>query len=122
MPNTINIYPGNPILKVLTDSKAIPVASPLLNVGVYEPQGGPVIIKETVGIVKVLLSSEAVSVSGIPTEIGVYSPAGPPWPIGPPGAGLIILGTVATAANLPTTGNSYGDLWIAQDTGHGWLW
>src|SRR6202008_5139691 len=61
----------------------------------------------------------AVSVIPEPINIGIYNPAGPP---GPPGTGLVIKGTVPTAADLPTTGNVYGDLWIAQDTGHGWLW
>jgi hypothetical protein len=86
MPNTINIYPGiPPTIKIFTGSQAISVANPLLNLGVYTPQDGPVIIKETVGTVKVSLPSEAISVSGVPTEIGIYSPAGPPGPMGPAG-------------------------------------
>ena len=41
---------------------------------------------------------------------------------GPPGAGLNVKGTVPTSADLPTTGNSDGDGWIAVDTGHLWIW
>jgi microcystin-dependent protein/phage baseplate assembly protein W len=41
---------------------------------------------------------------------------------GDTGTGVTIKGTVASSANLPTTGNTIGDLWIANDTGHGWSW
>ena len=41
---------------------------------------------------------------------------------GPPGLGLLFKGTVATSADLPTTGNTQGDMWVALDTGHGWVW
>lgn len=54
-------------------------------------------------------------------SIEIYSPGGPRGPQGPPGAGLLIKGTVPTAADLPS-GQKWGDLWIALDTGHGWVW
>jgi hypothetical protein len=38
------------------------------------------------------------------------------------GAGITFKGTVATFSSLPGTGNNYGDLWITNDTGHGWIW
>jgi hypothetical protein len=47
---------------------------------------------------------------------------GPPGPQGPPGVGIILLGTVATAADLPLTGNTTGDAYIALDTGVLWVW
>lgn len=49
-------------------------------------------------------------------------PRGDVGPIGPAGTGILIKGTVPTAASLPTTGNTVGDLWIALDTSHGWAW
>lgn len=47
---------------------------------------------------------------------------GPQGIQGPPGQGLQFKGTVPTYANLPTTGNIQGDMWIANDTGTGWIW
>src|SRR4029077_4320198 len=35
---------------------------------------------------------------------------------------VVIKGSVATYSALPTTGNTLGDLWIALDTSHGWVW
>jgi hypothetical protein len=77
-------------------------------------------------ILKITPATGAISFIPKPVNIDVFSSAGPP---GPPGAtgpqgppGLKVTGTVSTAANLPTSGNLYGDLWIAQDTGHGWVW
>ena len=63
-----------------------------------------------------------VSITPQTVTLGIYSPAGPQGPPGPPGTGLLIKGTVPTSANLPSSGNTYGDLWVALDTGHGWLW
>lgn len=68
---------------------------------------------------------------GLPGPQGIPGSTGGPGPAGqqgvqgiqgPPGAGVVVKGTVATAANLPTTGNSDGDLWITTDTGHGHVW
>lgn len=55
-------------------------------------------------------------------------PAGPPGPVGPigpagqNGMGYRILGSIPTSANLPTTGNVMGDVWMADDTGLGYAW
>jgi hypothetical protein len=35
---------------------------------------------------------------------------------------LTITGTVATAADLPTSGMAFGDIYLASDTDHCWLW
>jgi hypothetical protein len=35
---------------------------------------------------------------------------------------LIFQGAVSTEATLPATGNTYGDLWLAKDTGNNWVW
>lgn len=47
---------------------------------------------------------------------------GPPGPQGPPGVGVMLLGSVATAADLPQTGLAVGDAYIALDTGILWVW
>lgn len=52
-------------------------------------------------------------------------PPGPPGPIGPAGQdghGYRILGSVASQGDLPTTDNLPGDVWIASDTGTGYVW
>jgi hypothetical protein len=90
--------------------------------------------------IDVYLKPQLVSVTPETNNIQIYNPAGPPGPPGPAGApgaagspgpagppgpqgqGLAIKGTVATHANLPTSGNAVGDLWITADTGHGWTW
>lgn len=53
---------------------------------------------------------------------GPTGPQGPPGPAGAAGTGVDIKGSVPTAADLPTTGNTPGDGWIADDTGHLWIW
>jgi hypothetical protein len=37
------------------------------------------------------------------------------------GTSVVIKGSVATH-QLSATGNTLGDLWIALDTSHGWVW
>lgn len=53
---------------------------------------------------------------------GTPGVTGPPGPQGATGAGLDIKGIVANASLLPPTGNTTGDLWITEDTSHGWVW
>jgi hypothetical protein len=56
------------------------------------------------------------------TVPGPPGESGPPGETGPPGAPLKVLGTVPSApADLPPTGQP-GDVWISEDTGHGWSW
>ena len=70
----------------------------------------------------------AIGPQGPAGATGPAGSAGPPGPqgiqgpTGPPGTGIVIKGTVNTAADLPQTGNSDGDAWIAADTGHMWVW
>ena len=52
---------------------------------------------------------------------GAEGPEGPIGPVGPPGASVVVVGTVPTSADLPQTANK-GDVYIAEDTLHGWLW
>src|ERR1700759_2048120 len=53
---------------------------------------------------------------------GSPGPPGPQGPVGPMGASLTVVGAVPDVSDLPATGNSYGDLWIVTDTGHGYVW
>lgn len=53
---------------------------------------------------------------------GSTGPAGPTGPKGADGTSVVIKGSVATHSALPATGNTLGDLWIALDTSHGWVW
>jgi len=53
---------------------------------------------------------------------GPEGPVGPEGPEGPMGTGIVLKGSVDTAADLPATGNTDGDAWLAQDTGHLWVW
>ena len=51
---------------------------------------------------------------------GQSGPAGPEGPQGPPGPSVNVVGTVPTSADLPTNAK-VGDVYIAEDTLHGWL-
>lgn len=74
---------------------------------------------------------------GTPGATGSQGPQGPQGPAGatgptgpqgiqgaegPPGTGIDIKGTVASSGDLPSSGNSDGDAWVASDTGHMWVW
>lgn len=56
------------------------------------------------------------------TTTSLPGPPGQTGPQGPQGEGIVIKGTVPTSVYLPATGNTVGDMWIAADTGHGWVW
>ena len=54
---------------------------------------------------------------------GPMGPQGNPGQQGPAGAGVQIIGSVASAANLPPAYNgSVGDMFISQNDGHGHVW
>lgn len=53
---------------------------------------------------------------------GPAGPQGPTGPQGPAGTGVTIKGSVPSSADLPASGNTEGDAWITQDTGHLWVW
>src|SRR5206468_4173162 len=80
------------------------------------------LVPESIEVTLLPSSSIDVGLFG-PNQIDVnYGHVGPQGPAGPPGASLTLKGSVPTAAELPTSGNAQGDLWIAADTGHGWVW
>jgi hypothetical protein len=53
---------------------------------------------------------------------GPTGPTGPTGAKGNDGTSVNIKGTVANQAALPPSGNAAGDGYIAQDTGHLWVW
>jgi Collagen triple helix repeat (20 copies) len=59
---------------------------------------------------------------GIAGPTGPVGPQGPAGPAGADGTSVVLKGAVPTQADLPATGNTYGDLWITSDTGDGWVW
>ena len=62
---------------------------------------------------------------GVQGMAGGAGPVGSPGatgPQGPAGTGVTIKGSVPTSANLPPTGNTTGDAYITEDTGHLWTW
>lgn len=58
----------------------------------------------------------------VSTVPGPTGPTGPTGPRGTDGTSVTIKGTVPNAGALPPTGNTPGDGYIAQDTGHLWVW
>lgn len=59
-------------------------------------------------------------VAGIPGPAG---PKGDQGEQGETGIGLVIDGSVASKADLPAPNLvDYNEIWIAEDTGHGWIW
>ncbi|MCG3166365.1 MAG: hypothetical protein POELPBGB_02143 [Bacteroidia bacterium] len=67
-------------------------------------------------------------IEGTPGPTGPTGPAGTAGVAGATGAtgadgtSVEIQGSVATSANLPGSGNTNGDGYITQDTGHLWIW
>ena len=53
---------------------------------------------------------------------GVTGATGPMGPAGVTGTSFLAKGTVATADNLPTTGNSIGDCYTCGTTGIMYIW
>lgn len=63
--------------------------------------------------------------TGAKGDQGIQGPEGPQGPqgvAGEDGRSVTIKGSVATASALPTTGQTVGDGWITQDTGHLHVW
>ena len=53
---------------------------------------------------------------------GLQGNTGATGPQGSAGLGMNIKGNVASASALPPTGNAQGDAYVANDTGHVWVW
>ena len=68
------------------------------------------------------LATTAYVDAAIASNPGPPGPAGPQGNVGPAGQGFKIIGTVDTFGDLPMTDNLVGDVWLADDTGDGWVW
>ena len=58
-------------------------------------------------------------------ETGAVGPQGPQGiqgPRGDDGASVVLKGAVNTVSNLPTAGNTQGDLYVVQNDGNGYVW
>jgi hypothetical protein len=111
---TIQVSPGSRIIRVGPDGASA---------AIYPSTGTIEVLNAPPAQVKVTtLAPQNVAVRSVTEEVNIYAPGGPPGPPGPQGQGIVIKGTVATHASLPTTGNTVGDMWITADTGHGWVW
>ena len=53
---------------------------------------------------------------------GATGATGAVGPQGPAGTSVVLKGSVAQVANLPTAGNAAGDLWVVTATGDGYVW
>jgi hypothetical protein len=53
---------------------------------------------------------------------GIQGPTGPTGLQGPAGTSVSLEGSVSNATFLPMSGNNVGDLYVATDSGDGWLW
>jgi hypothetical protein len=60
--------------------------------------------------------------AGATGATGATGNAGATGANGNDGSSVVIQGSVATSANLPPTGNTQGDGYITQNTGHLWVW
>ncbi len=60
--------------------------------------------------------------TGATGAAGSTGAAGPTGANGSDGTSVTIQGSVSTSANLPSSGNSNGDGYITQDSGHLWVW
>ena len=59
---------------------------------------------------------------GLKGDTGAQGPKGDTGSTGAQGVSVTLLGTVATAADLPLTDNSLDNGYLVQDTGHLWFW
>ena len=60
--------------------------------------------------------------AGATGATGATGPSGPAGATGPQGTAIKLKGTVATVANLPTTGNQPNDAYIVQSNGDLYVW
>lgn len=71
------------------------------------------------------VDSTMIGVSGVPGPAGPRGPQGvqgPAGPQGPAGSGLALVGSVPSAADIPSGVPSPGTAYIANDTRHVWVW
>ena len=66
-----------------------------------------------------------ITTTSLPGPVGGNGPPGPQGPNGaqgPPGLPLNVKGTVSAPANLPGSGNTVNDMWVALSNGHAYVW
>ena len=84
-----------------------------MNIDVITEDGVIVVINEDP--VKVI-NATVVDAPAVVEVVGGFQ-----GPAGTPGTSLMFVGTVPTSADLPDSGGQ-GEIWLAEDTGHGWTW
>ena len=86
------------------------------------PSDGDIIVRGDV-LATYTKSNNTWQVSQLDTTYGIEGPTGAQGPQGPKGddAQLNIGGIVPTAEDLPIPG-FVNQIWITEDTGHGWIW
>ena len=86
------------------------------------PSDGDIIVRGDI-LVKYTESNNTWQVSQLDTTFGIEGPTGARGPKGDKGddAQLNIGGIVPTAEDLPVPG-FLNQIWITEDTGHGWIW
>ena len=86
------------------------------------PSDGDIIVRGDL-LAKYTQSNNTWQVSQLDTTFGIAGPTGPQGPKGDKGddAQLNIGGIVPTPSDLPTPGFP-DQIWITEDTGHGWVW
>ena len=88
------------------------------------PQGaqGPIGVTGSTGAQGPIGVTGSTGAQGPKGDTGAQGPKGDTGAQGAAGTGMNIKGTVANAAALPPTGNAQGDAYVANDTGHVWVW
>ena len=86
------------------------------------PSDGDIIVRGNI-LAKYTQTNNTWQVSQLDTTYGIEGPTGAPGPQGEKGddAQLNIGGVVPTSTDLPTPGY-LNQIWITEDTGHGWIW
>lgn len=86
------------------------------------PSDGDIIVRGDI-LAKYTKENNTWQVSQLDTTFGIAGPTGPQGPKGDKGddAQLNIGGIVPTPEDLPTPG-PLDEIWITEDTGHGWVW
>ena len=90
-----------------------------------DPKDGDIIVRGDL-IATYRESNNTWNVGQLNPVAGIPGPAGPKGDKGDQGdqgIGLVIDGSVPTYADLPPANEvNYNDVWVVEETGHGWIW